>query len=154
MVASALEPPERALLAALVELGVPFMVVGVTAASMQGARVATEDIDLWFSSLDDPRLSEAASRAGGFWIGAHFGMQPPTFGGLGERFDVVLSMSGLGRFEDEYRDAKAMDLDGVRVQVLPLRRVIASKRAANRPKDQAALPALEAALAVIELGDE
>jgi hypothetical protein len=27
------------------------MVVGVTAASMQGARVATEDIDLWFPDL-------------------------------------------------------------------------------------------------------
>jgi hypothetical protein len=31
-----------------------------------------------------------------------------------------------------------------------LTRIIASKRAANRPKDRAALPALEAALAVLE----
>jgi hypothetical protein len=34
--------------------------------------------------------------------------------------------------------------------VLPLTRIIVSKRAANRPKDVAALPALEAALAVLE----
>jgi hypothetical protein len=34
------------------------------------------------------------------------------------------------------------------VRVLPLERIIASKRAAGRPKDLAVLPALEAALAV------
>jgi hypothetical protein len=34
------------------------------------------------------------------------------------------------------------------LRVLPLERIIESKRAANRPKDRAALPALEAALAV------
>jgi predicted nucleotidyltransferase len=147
----ALEAPERALLAALTDLGVRFMIVGATAASMQGARVATEDIDMWFSNLDDPRLREAARRAGGIWIAATFGMQPPTFGGaIGDRFDVVLSMSGLASFEVEYRGAKALAIDDVPVRVLPLRRIIVSKRAAGRPKDRAALPALEAALAVIE----
>jgi len=37
-------------------------------------------------------------------------------------------------------------IDGVPLHVLPLPRVIASKRATNRPKDRAALPALEATL--------
>jgi hypothetical protein len=151
----ALDLAERALLVALTDLGVPFMIVGVTAASMQGARVATEDIDLWFGKLDDPRLAEAARRAGGIWVGGHFGMQPPTFGGrIGDRFDVVLTMSGLGTFDDEYRAAKSLSLDGVSVRVLPLHRIIVSKRVANRPKDRAALPALEAALSVIEDEEE
>jgi predicted nucleotidyltransferase len=149
MPAYALEEAERALLAALTELGVRFMVVGVTAATMQGARVATDDIDLWFASIDDARLGEAARRAGGLWVAGHFGMQPPAFGGtIGDRFDVVLNMSGLGTFEEEYPGAKSLDIDGIPVRVLPLARIIASKRAANRLKDQAALPALEAALAV------
>jgi hypothetical protein len=39
-------------------------------------------------------------------------------------------------------------VDGVAVRELPLDRIIQSKRTANRPKAQAALPALEAALAV------
>ncbi len=147
----ALEAPERALLAALTDLGVRFMVVGVTAASMQGARVATEVIDLWFPDLSDSRLAEAARRAGGIWIAGHFGSQPPAFGGrIGDRFDVVLTMTGLGSFDDEYPAAKALEIDGVAVRVLPLVRIIASKRAANLPKDHAALPALEAALAVTE----
>jgi hypothetical protein len=43
-----------------------------------------------------------------------------------------------------------MTIEDVDVKVLPLPRIIASKRAANRPKDQAVLPALEAALRVID----
>lgn len=78
-----LTPAERALLEALNALGVPFLIVGMGAALLEGA-------------------------AGG----AH-----------------------------EY------ELDGVPVKVLPLERVIASKLAANRAKDAAQMPMLEAALA-------
>lgn len=39
-------------------------------------------------------------------------------------------------------------MDGVTLRVLPLERIIASKRATGRPKDLAAMPALQAALAV------
>src|SRR5258706_12965690 len=53
MADSALEPAEQGFLRALNELGVRYMIVGVTAASMQGARIATEDIDLWFEDLAD-----------------------------------------------------------------------------------------------------
>ena len=53
MVDYALEPAERDFLRVLNELGVRYMIVGVTAASMQGARVATEDIDLWFEEVSD-----------------------------------------------------------------------------------------------------
>ena len=151
MADSVFDPAEREFLLALNELGVRYLVVGVTAASMQGARVATDDIDLWFSDLNDPGVGEAARRAGGIWIPAHFGMQPPTLGGrLGDRFDVVLTMSGLGAFEHEFAGSKIVDVDGIPLRVLPLRRIIDSKRAADRPKDRAALPALEATLAVLE----
>jgi predicted nucleotidyltransferase len=151
MADSALEPAEIEFLRALDELGVRFLVVGVTAASMQGARVATEDVDLWFEDLADRRLGEAARRVAGLWVPGHFGLQPPTLGGkLGDRFDVVLTMSGLDDFETEYRRSKDIELDGLVLRVLPLERIIVSKRKANRPKDQAALPALEAALAVAQ----
>ena len=151
MADSALEPAERAFLQALNELGVHYLIVGVTAASMQGARVATEDIDLWFEDLGDSRIADAAHRVGGVFVAGHFGMQPRALGGsLGDRFDVVLTLSGLEKFGLEYAEAKSLELDGVQVMVLPLTRIIVSKRAANRPKDVAALPALEAALAVLE----
>lgn len=76
--------------------------------------------------------------------------QPPILGGMGDRFDVVTSMSGLPDFESEYARSLEMELEGVPLRVLPLERIIASKRAANRTKDQLALHALELAAKIIE----
>ena len=61
-------------------------------------------------------------------------------------FDLVVQMSGMRSFAEEFAAARRVDLAGVEVPVLPLERIIASKRAARRPKDLAVLPALEATL--------
>ena len=150
MDALALEPSERAFLAALERLGVRYLVIGMSAALLQGARGVTEDIDLWFERLDEPAIGEAARAANGFWISGNFGMRPPGLGGLGleDRFDVVLTANGLDDFATEYAGARTVVLDGLEIRVLPLARILTSKRAANRPKDQAQIPALEVALAV------
>jgi hypothetical protein len=143
----ALTDAERALLTALEQRGVRYMVVGLSAALLEGATVATQDIDLWFHQADPEVLRVAAGEAGGFFTSG-FGMQPPGFGGVGlERVDYVFAPQGLDEFEIEYSRAIDYDVEGVRLKVLPLERVLASKRAANRPKDQAQIPALEAALA-------
>jgi predicted nucleotidyltransferase len=52
-------------------------------------------------------------------------------------------MHGLESFDKEAKHAVTVVLDGVRVRVLPLERIIASKTATNRPKDRAILPVLE-----------
>jgi Flp pilus assembly protein CpaB len=77
-------------------------------------------------------------------------MRPPGLGGVGleDRFDVVLTANGLEDFATEYAGSRAIIIDGVEVRVLPLARVLKSKQAANRPKDRAQIPALEAALTV------
>jgi predicted nucleotidyltransferase len=140
----ALTPAERALLAALKQRGVRYLLIGLGAAVLQGAPVSTQHLDLWIESPGDERVRQAAADAGGFWIPA-FGMQPPGFGGHGlERIDVVLTAHGLHDFDAEYARAIEHVIDGVPVKVLSLERVIASKRSTNRPKDLAALPALEA----------
>ena len=142
-----LTPAERALLQALNALGVPYLIVGMGAALIEGAPGTTQDLDLWFGRIDEARLREAARRAGGVYTSG-FGVQPPALGGEGlDRVDVVLTASGLAPFEQELRGAREYDLDGVLVKVLPLDRVIVSKRAAKRPKDSAQIPMLEAALA-------
>ena len=145
-----LTPAERALLDGLRALGVRYLIVGMGAALLEGAPGTTQDLDLWFGPIDPVKVGEAARKAGGFYT-AGFGMQPPAIGGEGlDRVDVVSSASGLGSFDDEYAAAQEYELDGLRVRVLPLARVIVSKRAANRPKDVAQLPILEAALAAKE----
>lgn len=130
---------ERQLLNELETRGVRYLVVGMSAALVQGARGATEGIDLWFESLSDPRLGEA-----------------PRIGGdeLGERFDVVTHMDGLEGFAQEYAGVRFELIDGVRLPLLPLRRILHSKKTAGRPKDLLAAHAIEDALKVLEASDE
>jgi hypothetical protein len=88
----------------------------------------------------------------GIWISGAFGTRPPQIGGdaLGDRLDVVTHMHGLGTFDEELPNARAMAVDGLPLQVLHLRRILVSKRATGRPKDLAAIPALEEALAALD----
>lgn len=152
MAASVLSDTEHRFLAELDRLGVRYIVVGMSAALMQGARAATEDIDLWFEKLDDPRIGAAARAAGGFYVPGSFGMRPPGLGGAGldDRFDVVVHVDGVGPFHDEWAQTRAVEIDGVTLRLLPLTRILASKRASARPKDLAQIPALEEAIAVEE----
>jgi hypothetical protein len=146
-----LSDSERAFLEALNRLGVRYLIVGMSAAILQGARGATEDIDLWFARNDDPRVAEAAREAGGFFFSG-FGMRPPGVGGetLGDRFDITTHMHGLGSFDEEYSRSIPAEIDHIPIRLLPLAQIITSKRATARPKDVAQIPALEEALAVAE----
>jgi hypothetical protein len=129
--------------------GVCFVLIGMGAAVLQGATAVTQDLDLWFEDLVDPRIAEAARAVGGIFVSGSFGMMPPTLGGaLGDRFDVVTHAHGLGSFAEEFPGTLASELQGVPLRLLPLERILASKRAAKRPKDLAQLPVLEVAIAV------
>lgn len=121
------------MLQAFRELDVRYLLVGMGAALIEGAPGTTQDLDLWFGS--------------GFYTPG-FGLQPPAIGGEGlDRVDVVLTADGLDAFDEEYARSRDYELEDVRVRVLPLERVIKSKRASNRTKDLAQLPQLEATLA-------
>jgi predicted nucleotidyltransferase len=151
---SALTAGERALLEALNRHQVRFLLVGLSAAVLQGANSATRDIDLWFANTSDPHLREAIREANGIWGSGASGERPPQIGGeaVGDRVDVVTRMDGLDTFDEEYARAVEMTVDGVVLRVLPIERIIASKRASGRPKDLAALPAIEEALAAAKDG--
>src|SRR5438552_2251229 len=98
------------------------MVVGLSAAALQGAPVVTEDVDLWFEDLNDPKLSRALREVGAGYV-PPFGHNPPMLAGShSEPFDIVISMSGLGRFAQEVRHTKEIRLGRVRLKVLSLDR--------------------------------
>lgn len=149
---SALTTGERAVLEALGRHGVRFMIVGLSAAVLQGANTGTRDIDLWFEDTSDPRIGQAVREASGIWISGSFGMRPPQIGGeaVGDRLGVVTHVHGLGRFEDEFQHTIEIEVDGLPLRVLRIDRVIASKRAAGRRRDLAVLPALEEAAAALD----
>ena len=138
---------ERAFLLTLNRLGVRYLFVGMSAALLQGARGATEDIDIWFESTGDPRIAEAAHDAGGFWVTR---TSPPMLGGaIGERFDVVVTMSGLPDFDREYAEAASEIVSGVEVKVLPLAKILHSKLTAARVKDQPGIQQIRLAIDVL-----
>jgi hypothetical protein len=133
-------------LRALASSGSRFVIVGLGAAVLQGADTATQDLDLWFESLSDTRIADAAKAAGGAF---DWRSNPPMIAGKGlDRLDVVVRCDGLRGFRHEYAKAIDLPIDDFSVKVLPLDRVIASKQAAGRPKDRAAIEALRAALSV------
>lgn len=140
----ALSDKEVLFLRELVRCGTKFLMVGMAAANLQGADKGTRDIDLWFKSTSDGGLDEAARSVGGRFI---WRADPPTLSGkVLARIDVVNKCHGLNSFDREYEEALDVEVDDFVVKMLPLPRIIASKTAANRPKDRAALPALRASL--------
>jgi hypothetical protein len=138
---------EIRLLTALLRARVRFMVVGLSAATLQGAPVVTQDVDLWFEKLGEPKISRALQSVGAAYVPPSI-QNPPMLAGKGaELFDIVIRMDGLGDFAEEIRNCVEIPLRGQKLKVLSLDRVLASKLAANRAKDKLAIPVLRDALA-------
>ena len=140
---------EAVFLKELVKQKVDFMIVGLSAAALQGAPVVTQDIDLWFKDLKDPGIMKALKRIGGSYI-PPMGINPPMFAGDAVKlFDIVIHMHGLDGFEKEKENSINMQLGRVKIRVLSLERIIKSKKATNRQKDKLILPVLKDALVAI-----
>jgi len=130
--------------------GVDYMIVDAAAAALQGAPIVTQDIDLWFRDLADPALRKAVAKVGGVIVPS-MGLHPPAFaGGAVELFDIVLTMHGLGTFDEEKKRSILVDLGALPVRILALDRIIKSKETVGRPKDILTLPVLRDALATIK----
>jgi hypothetical protein len=138
---------EIQVLSTLLKHKVPFMVVGLSAATMQGAPVVTQDVDLWFENLGDPKMSSALQQAGAAYVPPSINNPPMLAGPGAELFDIVLRMDGLGTFSEEIGNCIEVPLARHKLKVLRLDRILASKIAANRPKDQLTIPVLRDALA-------
>ena len=141
---------EVRILTALLRARIRFMVVGLSAATMQGAPVVTQDVDLWFEKLGDPKISQALQTVGAAYVPPSI-LNPPMLVGTGaELFDIVLRMDGLGTFTDEIKNCVEIPLGRQKLKVLSLERILASKIAANRAKDKLTIPVLRDALAAIQ----
>ncbi len=141
---------ELRLLGVLLKRKVRFMVVGLSAATLQGAPVVTQDVDLWFENLGELKISRALQEVGAAYVSPS-NFNPPMLAGPGaELFDIVLRMDGLGTFADEVKNCVEISLGRQKLKVLSLERVLASKIAANRAKDRLTIPVLRDALAATQ----
>lgn len=132
-----------AFLQALDEEKIPCILIGMMAAVEQGAPLTTIDYDFWVKLPERQyvRLLGIVQRLGGTTLAR-------TLYELsdGTHVNAVFKPEGLQSFDTEYQGCFLSILDGQRLHVLPLDRVIASKRAAGREKDLAVLPVLERTL--------
>jgi hypothetical protein len=146
--------------------GVQYVVIGAFAAIAAGAPLEpTFDIDFTpeasWENLD--RLSLALTdlgariRAEGVPEGLPFSHDGASLGAASiwnlvcdaAIFDIAFRPSGFaGGYDDLSQRARAIVVDGVPTQIADLADVVASKRAAGRPKDIAVLPVLEAFLEI------
>ncbi len=146
--------PER-LLATLVDHGVEFVVVGLTAAWLQGSPAVTVDLDIMpRRDLDNAErlaaaLNELRARSPGSDEHAPLGgadllgWQATRFRTDAGPLDLVPVAVGIGGYEDVA--SVEVRLGDRTVRLASLDEVITSKEALDRPKDRAALPALYAA---------
>src|ERR1022692_4337565 len=126
------------------------MVVGLSAATLQGAPVVTQDVNLWFENVGELKISRALQEVGGAYVPPSI-FNPPMLAGAGaELFDIVIRMDGLGTFADELKNCVDIPLGRQKLEVLSLERILTSKIAANRPKDKLTIPVLRDALAATQ----
>lgn len=113
----------------------------MTAAILQGVPATTLDADLWIDLPPRLRVLNLCRKLGAAIIAnTVVSLADDTL------VNFVYRVDGLRSFASEYRAARVIDWLGLRVRVLPIERVYASKKFVGRPKDLAQLPLLEAAM--------
>lgn len=150
----------KALLRTLAARDVRYVLVGGLAGTLHGSPIRTGDADICparnmenlavlAKALDDLDAKIFAkdvptgipfARDAAFLRGVELVNLVTRYGPL----DVTFRPSGFTGYEELLENAVLIDVAGVRVTVASIDDVIRSKRAANRPKDRASLPELEA----------
>ncbi|HEY3915806.1 MAG TPA: hypothetical protein VGN61_15065 [Verrucomicrobiae bacterium] len=142
---------ELRVLGALLKRKVQFIIVRLSAATLQGAPVVTQDVNLWFEKLGEQRISDALREVGPAYVPPSINNPPMLAGAGAELFDMVIRMDGLGTFAEEIKNCIQIPLGRHKLNVLGLERILASKIAANRPKDNLTIPVLRDALVTTQL---
>lgn len=125
---------------------IPYIIIGLASAAMQGAPIVTKDVDIWFENLQDAKLQDIIKRCGAIYIPS-IELNPPALAGNGfELLDLVIHVHGLKAFRDEYKKCHKIKIAGTTLTILPLERIIRSKQALNRKKDKLIIPVLKDAL--------
>jgi len=142
---------------------VNFIVVGMSAAVLQGVPTTTFDIDIVHERTDENvcRLVRVLADMGAVFRNDRRRIQPRETHLMGPGHALLETKFGdldcLGTIDadETYESLLASSVplslgDGIEIRVVSLVRLIEIKRRAGRPKDRAALPLLEASLAELQ----
>jgi len=136
---------------ALREQGLEAVLIGNSAAAMQGAPVTTIDIDFLIrkTPANVTKLKRLATSLGAVIFTPFYpvsGLFRLSRDGDALQLDFMTTIHGVRSFNSVRSRAIAVDVEGERLWVAALADIIASKRAADRPQDRAVLDVLEATL--------
>ncbi|HET7291261.1 MAG TPA: hypothetical protein VFM88_02445 [Vicinamibacteria bacterium] len=145
-----MNPDFRDFLAALLDAGVRFLVVGAHAMAVHGVPRATGDLDVWIAA-DAGNADHAWSALVAFGAPlvamgvtrADFGRpdQVVQVGLPPRRIDILTSITGVA-FEDAWPERVIHEAEGLAVPFLGRAALVRNKRASGRAKDLADLEAL------------
>ena len=112
----------------------------MSGAILQGVPATTLDTDIWIDlpSRQYVRVLNLCGR-----LGAAVRANMVVDLSDGSTVNFLHEVHGLRSFGSEYQKARKLNWLGMRVAVLPLERIYASKKFVGRPKDLAHLPLLE-----------
>lgn len=121
------------LIQSLGEEKIRFQLVGMSAAILQGVIVTTLDVDMWVDLPERQyvRLMNLVVKQGGTTLA-------PTLYALsdGRLVNFLFTVHGVRDFEAEYRNAVDAKIESETVKVLPLERILKSKKTVLRDKDR------------------
>lgn len=150
-------PLLEAVASAFSDEGLEVVLVGSAAAALRGAPVTTEDFDFMFrpTRRNLAKLRKVARSFGGSVTQPQYPLSKfyRITGPSGLQVDMLGVMDGVRSFESLRSRADEVPMGRACLLVASLRDVVASKRAAGRPKDLAALPVLEETLELSEEED-
>lgn len=137
---------EIKLFAELNKAGMRYIIVGLASAAMQGAPIVTQDVDVWFENIGDEKIRTVIKKCGAVFVPS-INDHPPALAGEGfDLIDIVVTVHGIKDFDAEYKKCIILRLADVNVRILPLEKVIQSKKYLNREKDKRVLPVLKTTL--------
>ena len=129
------------------ETGLEAVMIGNAAAALQGAPVTTVDVDFLFRKTPaNLRKLKAVARAFDATILRPYYPVSDLFRVAAEdhalQIDFMATIHGARSYNSIKSRARFLDIGGEKFLVASLPDIIASKRAANRPRDRAVLDAL------------
>jgi len=138
--------------------GVRFVVIGGMAGQLHGSARVTNDVDICYDTQPENLTALAALLQR--WHAYLRDVEPGlpfvpdvqtlrnaaslTLTTTEGNLDLFVVVPGIGRYAEAAVRSQIFDLDGIAVPTLDLDALIASKRAANRPKDREHVIELEA----------
>jgi hypothetical protein len=124
--------PVARLLESLQAEKIRFMLIGMSAAIVQGVMEATLDVGVWIDLPARQYLRvQNLARAGGCVVAAN----TVVFAEDGTPVNFVFEVNGLGTFQKEFKNCVRLPFRGKKIPVLKLERILKSKESIRRDKD-------------------